>query len=560
MPIRGMHCKSCEILIEENLKNVQGIKSVDVSYKDGKAKVSFDGPTPSKQAMRSAVLSAGYEVGLKEKLPWISRNVQDYKYLLSAFLILVILFAIATFTGLFNINVATSGGGMGVVVLVGLVAGFSSCMALIGGLVLGLAARHSELHPEATALQKFRPHVFFNIGRILGYAFFGGVIGLLGSAFRPSAGTLGVMTIIVGVVMIFLGLKLIEIFPALKDKTITLPKSISRMLGMRNENKEYSHKSAMLGGAMTFFLPCGFTQAMQLYAISTGSPTKGALIMLLFALGTAPGLLGVGGLSSIFKGQKAKLFFMASGLAVIALGVFNISNASRLVFTPGAQAREERSSGQPTGPVQEVLMTQGEYGYSPKEFTIIKGRPVKWIINSTSQYSCASYIIMSEYKISEPLKPGENIIQFTPTKTGKIQFSCSMGMYRGSFNVIEDSNPTSQPESKNSPGAVPEQTQIKSDSETAKPGTQILKTVYTSNEDILPNVFKIKAGQPARLEVEVKEQGYGCMSTIMIPGLYNQPELLEKDKPLNLDFTAADPGEYPITCAMGVQRGLIRVE
>jgi len=111
----------------------------------------------------------------------------------------------------------------------------------------------------------------------------------------------------------------------------------SRLLGMRKENKEYSHKSALVAGAMTFFLPCGFTQAMQLYAVSTGSITKGALIMMLFALGTAPGLLGVGGLSSVFKGQKAKLFFMASGIAVIILGIFNISNASKLVFTPGVK-------------------------------------------------------------------------------------------------------------------------------------------------------------------------------------------------------------------------------
>ncbi len=556
VPIRGMHCRSCEILIEDNLKEVKGVKSVNVSYKDGKAKVHFEGPTPSKQSIRDAVQAAGYEIGQKEKLPWISRNPQDYFYLLLAGSILAVLYFIASSTGLFNVNISTGGGSMGVVVLVGLVAGFSSCMALIGGLVLGLSARHSELHPEATAAQKFRPHLFFNAGRILGYAFFGGMIGLIGSAFRPSASTLGIMTIIVGGVMIFLGLKLIEIFPALRDKTITLPKFISRALGIRNENKEYSHKSAFIGGAMTFFLPCGFTQAMQLYAVSTGSLTKGALIMMLFALGTAPGLLGIGGLSSVFKGQKARIFFMGAGIAVIVLGIFNISNASRIVFTPGTKTA---NTAQATGPAQEVRMTQSDSGYSPKSFTVVKGRPVKWIINSTSQYSCSSYIVMSAYKISQPLKSGENIIEFTPTKTGTVSFTCSMGMYRGSFNVIEDTNPV---QSQATPASTPQQAQPAVEAKTAEPatGTQILKTVYRTDNDIEPNTFTVKVGQAARLEVDVKDEGYGCMSTIMIPGLYNQPELLEKNKTLALDFTAKDKGEYPITCAMGVQRGIINVE
>ena len=45
----------------------------------------------------------------------------------------------------------------------------------------------------------------------------GGIIGLVGSALKPSAQYLGLLTIAVGLVMIFLGLKLVEIFPALRE-------------------------------------------------------------------------------------------------------------------------------------------------------------------------------------------------------------------------------------------------------------------------------------------------------------------------------------------------------
>lgn len=576
VPIRGMHCKSCEILIEDKIKKIPGVKKVEVSYGKGKAQITYQGSCPSEQSLRAAVEEAGYEIGEKKKLPWFSKNPEDYFFLLIAAVLLAIFYLFGSSFGLFDISANTTSNGLWVVPVVGLVAGFSSCMALIGGLVLGLSARHAELHPEATRMQKFRPHLFFNLGRILGYTVLGAVIGLLGSAFKPSASTLGLMTIIVGGVMIFLGLKLIEIFPVLKDKTLTLPKSISKALGMRKENKEYSHKSAMMGGVMTFFLPCGFTQAMQLYAVSTGSAVQGALIMGLFALGTAPGLLGIGGLSSLFKGLSAKLFFMTAGLAVIFLGIFNITNASHLVFSGSGN---NTVAGAASGQVQEVKMTQSNSGYSPNSFTVKKGQTVRWVINSTSPYSCSATILLPKYGISQSLKQGENVIEFTPTETGQVPFSCSMGMYRGSFNVVDNGTtgslpaPTTDTALAGSGGGScgsgrggcgcgggskkPVQTTEGKVQQAA--GTQVIKSVYTYKDDIVPNTFTVKSGVPVRMEIDVKDDGFGCMSTIKIPQLSNNPQPLQKGKTLVMEFTPTQTGDFPITCAMGVRRGKLTV-
>jgi len=439
IPIRGMHCKSCEILVEKSLKNIPGVKNVDVNYRNGIARVSFEGQQPSADVIKQKIADAGYQVGEKEKLPWLSQDPADYKNLFWAGAIILILYYFAKSIGLFNLDVATDNASLFVVLLVGLVAGVSTCMALVGGLVLGMSARHAELHPEATAMQKFRPHLYFNLGRILGYAVLGGIIGLVGSALKPSAQFLGLLTVVVGLVMIFLGLKLVEIFPALRDKTITLPKGLAKLLKINQENREYSHRSTMLTGALTFFLPCGFTQAMQLYAVSTGSFTQGFLIMGLFALGTAPGLLSVGGLSSVFKGKKARLFFAAAGVAVIMLGWLNVANGRHLAFQGRVDAPNPSGNGQTTtGEVQEVRMTQNSYGYSPNQFVVEKGKRVKWIITSTNNFSCASSLVMPKYGISRDLQKGENIIEFTPTQTGEIPFSCSMGMYRGKFIVVDD--------------------------------------------------------------------------------------------------------------------------
>lgn len=435
LDITGMHCKSCEILVEDNLKEINGIKKVEVNYQTGKAEIYYEGSTPKPEALSQAIVKAGYKIGAKQKNGWFSKDKNDYWNLFYAAVIIWALYILAKIFGLNNFNVSNAKDGLGVVFLVGLVAGVSTCMALIGGLVLSLSARHSELHPEATTMQKFRPHLYFNFGRIGGYALLGGVIGYVGSALQFSLNFLGIITLLVSLVMIFLGLKLVGIFPALQDRNFTLPKSVAKFFGVKTEVKEYNHKAAILSGAATFFLPCGFTQAMQLYAVSSGSFTKGAAIMALFALGTSFGLLSIGGLSSIFKGQKAKIFFSVSGIAVILFGWFNISNTWGLIGFGGndkniIEANDSQKE-------QVVYMTQESDGYYPNVFTVKKGQPVKWVINSKSSFSCASYIVMRQFKIGKPLQLGENIFNFTPTKTGEVPFSCSMGMFRGKFIVVD---------------------------------------------------------------------------------------------------------------------------
>lgn len=579
VPIKGMHCRSCEILIESGLKKIPGVNKVDVSHKTGIASLFCERDIPASEIIRQTIKDAGYDIGHKDKSSWLSKDKNDYLNLLKGGSILLVLYIIAKALGLFTLGVNTQSTSLLVVLVVGLVAGISTCMALVGGLVLSLSARHAELHPEISAKQKFIPHLYFNLGRILGFGFLGGVIGLLGSVVRPSAGILGVMTIIVGGVMMFLGLKLIEIFPTLKDKSFSLPKGIANFFGLNKEQKEYSHKNSLITGALTFFLPCGFTQAMQLYAVSTGSFFQGFLVMGLFALGTAPGLLGIGGLASVFKGKKAKVFFAATGLAVIMLGWFNIANGGQIVFQ--AKATGIPNSVTESNGVQEVRMTQSGSGYSPNQFTVEKGKKVKWIITSTNAFTCASSIVMPKYGIDKSLEKGENVIEFVPTETGDIPFSCSMGMYRGKFTVVEAGNTAL----KNSAGTaqvaalppsgggcggggggcggcgggVKKPIDTTATNAAVNTNEQVVKTQYTLSNDIVPNRFTVKKGIPVRFEVDVKESGQGCMSTIMVPGLYNQAQYLQGGSKIVMTFTPDKTGDYDITCAMGVPRGVITV-
>ena len=578
VPIRGMHCKSCEILVEGNLKKIQGVHRAEVSYKTGKAEVFCD-HAPHGETIREAVQKAGYDVGEKDKLGWISKDMNDYYNLFTGAIILGVLYFLVRYFGLLSIGVNTQSTNLLIVPLVGLIAGVSTCMALVGGLVLGLSARHAELHPETSVMEKFRPHIYFNLGRILGFGVFGGIIGYLGSIIRLSIGTLGLMTILVGAVMIFLGLKLVEIFPILKDRSLSLPKGVSKLFGLHDEQKEYSHTHALVTGALTFFLPCGFTQAMQLYAVSSGSFIQGALIMSLFALGTAPGLLGIGGLASVFKGKQAKIFFSAAGVAVIFLGWVNIANGCQLVFQKGTT--NNGSAITDSAEVQEIRMTQGNNGYTPNIFTVQKGKKVRWIITSTNPFTCASSLVVPKYGISKYLEKGENIIEFVPTESGEISFSCSMGMYRGKINVVEGvASPADNTQGRTQPTQVAVAAQGAScgaggcgcggggprrdiDTNPTAPinnnNQQLISATYTLSQDIVPNKFVVKRGTPVKFEVDVKENGQGCMSTLMVPGLYNTPQFLQGGKKMVLAFTPDKEGDYRITCAMGVPRGVITV-
>ena len=437
-PITGMHCHSCEILIEQHIAKIPGVRSVEVHHTTGVADVSFDNDTVIDDAhIERAVRAAGYRLGRPQPRTWISTHPTDWIEALIALCVVFVLYLFARILGISSITASTgSQAGALVALIVGLTAGISTCAALVGGLVLGFSARYSEQHPAATPRERMRPHLFFNLGRIVGFVILGAAIGAIGSALQPSSFTLGILTLLVGVVMVSLGIKLTELFPRV-GTLLSLPSSIARALGITQDHA-YSHWRAILTGALTFFLPCGFTQAMQLAAVASGSGLRGALIMGAFALGTAPGLLGIAGISSLVKGETARFFFKVAGIIVIGLGIWNISNGFSL--TGIVLSAPQQQVGGPTAQLQNgkqyLAMTQGEIGYTPNQFTIKKGIPFVWRITSTNAYTCASSLVVPALGIRRNLSPGENVIEFTPTKTGEIRFSCSMGMFRGSITVI----------------------------------------------------------------------------------------------------------------------------
>lgn len=440
--IRGMHCRSCELLTEEELTQIPGVSKVKTNFRTGVAEVSYEGREPSDTVLAEAVKRVGYEVGRGTR-PWFSDDISEWVKTLFALGMVFVLYALLKISGLFDISLQSreNFSSLPFVLFLGFVAGLSTCMAMVGGMVLAISARFSERHPEASAWQKFLPNVYFNAGRVVGFSVLGGVLGAVGSTIQLSSLSVGTLMIFVSVVMLLLGVQLLEVFPRLSAWKLMLPKGIAQALGIQSHTqKEYRPSRSILLGASTFFLPCGFTQAVQLFVITQGSIVIGALSMGAFALGTAPGLLGIGGVSAVAKGSFRNFFFKVAGVIVIALGIFNFQNGVALMKLGPATKLDIAETGLDDGVSQEVQViriTQKGNGYFPEQVSVKRGQKVRLIVDSQESYSCAASLLIPKEGIRKTLKRGENVFEFTPEESGDIPFSCSMGMYRGVIHVVE---------------------------------------------------------------------------------------------------------------------------
>lgn len=314
----GMHCASCVLLTENELAGASGITKVKASLQHHRVEVTGDFGEQTQEeilaALNPIMMKHGYSLALEKQ----AKSVIWSEF--STALPLAVLF-IAAFILLQKLGIVNLIGGGEVsyptAFLIGVVASLSTCMAIVGGLVLSMSASFAK---EG---DKIRPQVMFHVGRLVSFFILGGTIGVLGSVFRlGGTGTL-ILGILIAFVMFILGINLLDVFPWAKTLQPTMPRFLSkRILNVKNVNHMLT---PVLVGVITFFLPCGFTQSMQIVSLGTGSFLGGAMTMFVFALGTLPALALLSFASLGIK-NKAQLgvFFKTAGLVVIFFAAFNL--------------------------------------------------------------------------------------------------------------------------------------------------------------------------------------------------------------------------------------------
>lgn len=440
--IKGMHCASCENLLEGEFRNIEGVENVRANKKSGIVEIDYNQKEPNIFELKKTAEKFGYQLFENEQpsartfIEWINAAL-----IIIAIILLYRIFRDIGFLDKFNFGDREIT--YGVAFLIGLVASVSSCLIIVGSVIVAFGEKYRSDNNSGFYEGALKPNLFFHIGRLAIFFALGGVLGLIGGEISLSGRFISVFTIAVAVVLFWLGLNILRIAPSISNFGLRMPKAFSK----KWENlKKSEHKAApFLLGGLSFFLPCGFTQSMQIFALASGSFWKGGLSLLFFALGTFPSLLVLGTTVSWTKNKKMAAFQKVAGALIILFSFYTFNSGLALVGVKGNVLggksneinviQEEQSiTGEQIG--EQIVETRlGLYGFEPDVLKIKKGIPVKFIIKAEQVSGCTNRIIIPDLDIIKNINYGENIIKFIPDKTGIIDFSCWMGMVRGEFKV-----------------------------------------------------------------------------------------------------------------------------
>ncbi|GHU82112.1 heavy metal-associated domain-containing protein [Clostridia bacterium] len=457
--IGGMTCINCENRIKNALQNTAGIITANVSYATSTADVTYNTDDLSEYGIEAVIEQAGYKVIKNSTKNVQANNITKIITVAAIVFALYIIFQHYGVLNLFNFfPKAEVNMGYGMLFVIGLLTSVH-CIAMCGGINLSQCIpnqKNSESNNKKT--KTLVPSLLYNAGRVISYTVIGGIVGTIGSAVSFSGSLKGIVQILAGIFMVIMGINLLGLFPSLQKLSPHMPRFFADKI-----NKQKQSKSPLYVGLLNGLMPCGPLQAMQLYALSTGSPLKGALSMFLFSLGTVPLMFGLGALSSLLSKKFTKKVMAVGAVLVIFLGVtmfsygFTLSGfsfTSKLPSTPpvvdssNSSTKAQNPVAQIDGDIQTVTTSLSSGRYT--EIYVTVGTPVKWTISASESdiNGCNGAIVIPEYNIQLDLHEGENIIEFTPVKTGKFTYSCWMGMIGSYINVLNegDQAPTANTE------------------------------------------------------------------------------------------------------------------
>jgi uncharacterized protein len=455
--VDGMSCGSCEQRIEKAVSALEGVRRVGASSSLSEVMVYYEPGRVGLPAIHEAIRGAGYTV--REESTAVARTaVTDtaatpvergaagapvYRFLGLIAVIAAVFLIIKYSVGFTFLPSVSQSMGYGLIFVVGLLTSLH-CIAMCGGIVLsqGIRKEDGEQEPaRGSARERFTtgllPSLLYNGGRVVSYTVIGGAVGALGSLFSLSSTLKGVMPIVAGVFMLFLGVRMLGIFPRLSRLRIRFPG-----LGAGKVRAAAARRGPFVVGLLNGLMPCGPLQTMQVYALGTGSFFAGALSMFLFSLGTVPLLLGFGAISALLSAKFNRRMLKASGVLVMVLGLVMFSRGMSLfgVALPSLPAEGTSTAAVATlaNGYQEVRTTVESGQYHP--FVVQEGVPVRWIVSAAADdlNGCNNPLTVPQYGIRKVLVPGDNLIEFTPLQEGTITYTCWMGMISSSIEVVSD--------------------------------------------------------------------------------------------------------------------------
>lgn len=432
--VDGMHCTSCESRIEAALAQIPGVVEARADYVKSQVMIAYDPGLVDLNKIAATIEKLGYFLNDPGNIK-ASDKLTKTQWLGIGILILALYLVMNKTDGLGFLPEINQNMGYGILFVVGLLTSIH-CLGMCGGINLSQCTGYKIESLEQRKTAAIQPSFLYNAGRVMSYTLIGGLAGALGSVVTFSGTARGSVAIIAGIFMAVMGLNMLNVVPGLRRFNLLMPKQLGDFI---NTNKQ---RGPFFVGLINGLMPCGPLQAMQLYALGTGSFVVGAASMLVFSLGTVPLMFGLGAVTSFLSGRFRQRMLQVSGVLVITLGILMLSRGLNLSGIQMAYASSQQTVGtsiaQIKGDVQVVTTTMGSGRYTP--LIVQKGIPVKWTIKAAERdlNGCNNPVTIPEYGIEKTLQPGDNVIEFTPQEEGPIVYTCWMGMISSTINVVPD--------------------------------------------------------------------------------------------------------------------------
>lgn len=407
--IDGIHCDNCRNQIKKGLLKIAGAETVELDTDTAKI---ISNKEIDQKLVVNTIEKLGYfvkEINQESK----TNNLELIPFFVGIIVVLHLINKIFGYNIFNTIPTIDRNLSYGMLFVTGLLTSIH-CVSMCGAIIFSSSVGNSIKRP-----------LLYNLGRLISYSLLGGMVGLVGSVISINEIITGIIIIIAGVVMLLMSLNMLNLV------NFHLPKLLRFKTNSSN---------AFAIGLLNGLMPCGPLQAMQIYALSTGSFFRGFLSMFLFCLGTIPLMFMVGFVLNTVKGKKKILLNKLASVLILILSVgMVVRGVNSLGLVIGStEGYSDYITSTIHDDYQEVSIDLDYASY--EDILVQKGIKVKLTINADKSHliGCNNEIKIKEYGITQKLEVGENIIEFTPSKEGIFTLNCWMNMISNKIKVVDN--------------------------------------------------------------------------------------------------------------------------
>lgn len=318
------------------------------------------------------------------------------------------------------------------------------------------ARKAPPVHVKREWRQDAAPVGGFLAGKLASHAVLGLLLGMLGDAVQLGFRTRAVTQGIAGVVMVLLALHLFGI-RGLGFLIPQPPASLSRLVRRSARSQAMAAPAAL--GVLTVFIPCGVTLGVMFLAIASGSPLAGMLIMSVFVLGTFPMFAALGYAAARWAAALGGKVATATAVVVLAVGAYTLNGGLTLGGSPvtageivsalsGPVAAAPASAAAPPAAVHGPVAQGSAAGQQEFDIEVLDndyrapgsvraGQPTVVTLITDGTRGCTRGFVVPSLGIEKILpETGRTEVDLGILEPGRLAFTCSMGMYGGTLDVV----------------------------------------------------------------------------------------------------------------------------